>query len=89
MCIWVLPHLHSVCFSQGCDSSLYVSGLGANFQSLLDALKKADDGSMLCLGHRHLIEDSQWEKHEAVFHSTYQGYLEVEGENESKDEVPR
>lgn len=55
----------------------------------MDALKKADDGSMLGLGHRHLIEDSQREKGEAVFHSTYQGYLEVEGENESKDEVPR
>lgn len=44
MCIWVLPHLHSVCFSQGYDSSLYVSDLGANFQSPLDALKKVDAG---------------------------------------------
>lgn len=57
MCIWVLLHLHSVCFSQGCDSFLYVSDLGANFQGPLDALKKADDGSMLGLGQSPLSED--------------------------------
>lgn len=76
-------------FSQGCASFLYVCNLGTNFKSPLDALKKVDDGSMLGLGHNHLIKDSQWEQHEAIFHSIYREFLEAEGESESKDEVPR
>ncbi|NXC45089.1 WDR93 protein, partial [Penelope pileata] len=62
---------------------------GTIFKNPLDALKKGNDGSMLGLGYNHLIKDSQWEQHEAIFRSTYREYLEVEGENESKDEVPR
>ncbi|XP_071899694.1 WD repeat-containing protein 93 isoform X1 [Anas platyrhynchos] len=62
---------------------------GTNFKSPLDALKKVDDGSMLGLGHNHLIKDSQWEQHEAIFRSIYREFLEAEGESESKDEVPR
>ncbi|NXK44165.1 WDR93 protein, partial [Chauna torquata] len=62
---------------------------GTNFKSPLDALKKVDDGSMLGLGHNHLIKDSQWEQQEAIFRSTYREYLEAEGESESKDEDPR
>ncbi|XP_032050886.1 WD repeat-containing protein 93 [Aythya fuligula] len=61
---------------------------GTNFKSPLDALKKVDDGSMLGLGHNHLIKDSQWEQHEAIFRSIYREFLEAEGESESKDEVP-
>ncbi|KFZ67246.1 WD repeat-containing protein 93, partial [Podiceps cristatus] len=62
---------------------------GSTFKSPLDALKKVDDGSMLGLGYNHLIKDSQWEQQEAIFRSTYQEYLEVEGERESKEEIPR
>ncbi|KFV60679.1 WD repeat-containing protein 93, partial [Tyto alba] len=62
---------------------------GSSFKSPLDALKKVDDGSMLGLGYNHLIKDSQWEQHEAIFRSTYQESLEAEGESESKEEIPR
>ncbi|KAM6257446.1 WD repeat-containing protein 93 isoform 2-T3 [Porphyrio hochstetteri] len=62
---------------------------GSSFKSPLDALKKVDDGNMLGLGYNHLIKDSQWEQHEAIFHRTYQEYLEAEGERESKEEIPR
>ncbi|NXI67875.1 WDR93 protein, partial [Anseranas semipalmata] len=62
---------------------------GTSFKSPLDALKKVDDGSMLGLGHNHLIKDSQWEQQEAIFRSTYREYLEAKGESESKDEIPR
>ncbi|XP_035410623.1 WD repeat-containing protein 93 isoform X4 [Cygnus atratus] len=62
---------------------------GTNFKGPLDALKKVDDGSVLGLGHNHLIKDSQWEQQEAIFRSIYREFLEAEGESESKDEVPR
>ncbi|GAB0194181.1 WD repeat-containing protein 93 [Grus japonensis] len=62
---------------------------GSSFKSPLDALKKMDDGSMLCLGYNHLIKNSQWEQQEAIFRSTYREYLEAEGERESKEEIPR
>nr|XP_010307762.1 PREDICTED: WD repeat-containing protein 93 [Balearica regulorum gibbericeps] len=62
---------------------------GSSFKSPLDALKKVDDGSMLGLGYNHLIKNSQWEQQEAIFRSTYQEYLEAEGERESKEEIPR
>ncbi|KFQ80586.1 WD repeat-containing protein 93, partial [Phaethon lepturus] len=62
---------------------------GSSFKSPLDALKKVDDGSMLGLGYNHLIKDSQWEKQEAIFRSTYREYLEAEGEKESKEEITR
>ncbi|XP_009576070.1 PREDICTED: WD repeat-containing protein 93 [Fulmarus glacialis] len=62
---------------------------GSSFKSPLDALKKVDDGSMLGLGYNHLIKDSQWEQQEAIFRSTYREYLQVEGERESKEEIPR
>ncbi|KGL94183.1 WD repeat-containing protein 93, partial [Charadrius vociferus] len=62
---------------------------GSSFKSPLDALKKVDDGSMLGLGYNHLIKDSQWEKQEAIFCSTYREYLEAEGEREGKEEIPR
>ncbi|NXV73906.1 WDR93 protein, partial [Atlantisia rogersi] len=55
---------------------------GSSFKSPLDALKKVSDGSMLGLGYNHLIKDSQWEQQEAIFHRTYQEYLEAEGERE-------
>ncbi|NXU58663.1 WDR93 protein, partial [Turnix velox] len=62
---------------------------GTSFKNPLDALKKVDDGSMLGLGCNHLIKESQWELQEAIFHRTYQEYLEDEGETESKEEIPR
>ncbi|KAF1463684.1 WD repeat-containing protein 93, partial [Pygoscelis antarcticus] len=62
---------------------------GSSFKSPLDALKKVDDDSMLGLGYNHLIKDSQWEQHEAIFRSTYRDYLEAEGERESKEQIPR
>ncbi|KAK0685728.1 WDR93 protein, partial [Pygoscelis papua] len=62
---------------------------GSSFKSPLDALKKVDDDSMLGLGYSHLIKDSQWEQHEAIFRSTYRDYLEAEGERESKEQIPR
>nr|XP_009679558.1 PREDICTED: WD repeat-containing protein 93 [Struthio camelus australis] len=60
---------------------------GSIFKSPLDALMKVDDGGIFGLGYNHLIKDSQWEQQEAIFHSTYQEYLEAE--TESKDEIPR
>ncbi|XP_062440009.1 WD repeat-containing protein 93 [Rhea pennata] len=60
---------------------------GTIYTSPLDALMKVDDGSVFGLGHNHLIKNSQWEQQEAIFHSTYQEYLEAEGE--SKNEIPR
>ncbi|KFR02612.1 WD repeat-containing protein 93, partial [Nipponia nippon] len=62
---------------------------GSSFKSPLDALKKVADGSMLGLGYNHLIKDCQWEQQEAIFRSTYQEYLEAEGERESKEQIPR
>ncbi|NXG54827.1 WDR93 protein, partial [Hemiprocne comata] len=62
---------------------------GSSFKSPLDALKNMDYGSMLGLGYNHLIKDSQWEQQEAIFCSTYQEYLEAEGERQSKEEIPR
>ncbi|NXX60794.1 WDR93 protein, partial [Scopus umbretta] len=62
---------------------------GSSFKNPLDALKKVDDGSMLGLGYNHLIKDSQWDLHEAIFRSTYREYLEAEGERESKEKIPR
>ncbi|XP_051484687.1 WD repeat-containing protein 93 [Apus apus] len=62
---------------------------GTSFKSPLDALKKVDYGSMLGLGYNHLIKDSQWEQHKAIFCSTYQEYLEAEGETQRKEEIPR
>ncbi|NWV16668.1 WDR93 protein, partial [Origma solitaria] len=60
---------------------------GTSFKGPVDALKGVDDGSMLGLGYNHLIKDSQWELHEAIFRSTYQEYLEAEGVIE--EEIPR
>ncbi|NXU00489.1 WDR93 protein, partial [Buphagus erythrorhynchus] len=60
---------------------------GTSFKGPLDALKEVDDGSMLGLGHNHLIKDFQWELQEAIFCSTYQEYLEAEGV--IKEETPR
>ncbi|NXL31879.1 WDR93 protein, partial [Glaucidium brasilianum] len=62
---------------------------GSSFKSPLDALKKADDGSMIGLGYNHLIKDFQWKQQEAIFRSTYGEYLEAEGERESKEDIPR
>ncbi|NWI71092.1 WDR93 protein, partial [Todus mexicanus] len=64
---------------------------GSTFKNPVDALKKVDDDSMLGLGYNHLIKDSQWEMHEAIFRSTYQEYLEAEAEDErgSKEVIPR
>ncbi|KFU94485.1 WD repeat-containing protein 93, partial [Chaetura pelagica] len=62
---------------------------GTSFKSPLDALKKVDYGNMLGLGYNHLIKDSQWEQHEAIFCSTYQEYLKAAGETQSKEEIPR
>ncbi|NWW19147.1 WDR93 protein, partial [Falcunculus frontatus] len=60
---------------------------GTSFKGPLDALKEVDDDSMLGLGYNHLIKDSQWELHEAIFCSTYREYLEAEGV--TKEEIPR
>ncbi|NXW40319.1 WDR93 protein, partial [Nyctiprogne leucopyga] len=62
---------------------------GSSYKSPLDALKKVDEDSMLGLGYNHLIKDSQWEQQEAIFRSTYQEYLEAEGEREITEEIPR
>ncbi|NXT00944.1 WDR93 protein, partial [Jacana jacana] len=62
---------------------------GSSFKNPLDALKKVDDGSMLGLGYNHLIKDFQWELQEAIFRSTFQEYLEPEGEREIKEEISR
>ncbi|NWT18392.1 WDR93 protein, partial [Vireo altiloquus] len=60
---------------------------GTSFKDPLDALKEVDDDSTLGLGYNHLIKDSQWELHEAIFCSTYREYLEAEGV--TKEEIPR
>ncbi|XP_068881981.1 WD repeat-containing protein 93 [Aphelocoma coerulescens] len=60
---------------------------GTSFKDPLDALKEVDDDSMLGLGYNHLIKDSQWELHEAIFCSIYREYLE--GQGVTKEEIPR
>ncbi|XP_019359630.1 PREDICTED: WD repeat-containing protein 93 [Gavialis gangeticus] len=62
---------------------------GSIFKSPLDALMKIDDGSVLGLGHNHMIKDCQLEQQDAIFHSTFKTYLERDSESDSKEETPR
>uniref|UniRef100_A0A8C8SVN2 WD repeat domain 93 n=1 Tax=Pelusios castaneus TaxID=367368 RepID=A0A8C8SVN2_9SAUR len=47
---------------------------------------KTDDGSVIGLGHNHMIRDYQWEQQDAIFRRTF--LKQLEREPESKEEKP-
>ncbi|XP_066491391.1 WD repeat-containing protein 93 [Tiliqua scincoides] len=61
---------------------------GSIFKSPFEALMKCDDGNVVGLGQNHMIKQCQWEWQEALFNSTFQQYLEIENEQEAKEEKP-
>nr|XP_028562644.1 WD repeat-containing protein 93 [Podarcis muralis] len=60
----------------------------STFKHPYEALMKSDDGSVIGLGYNHMLKESQWERQEAIFSSTFQQYLETEDELEIKEEKP-
>ncbi|XP_062998645.1 WD repeat-containing protein 93 [Elgaria multicarinata webbii] len=56
------------------------------FKNPFEALMKSDDGSVIGVGHNHMIRECQCERQEAIFSSTFQQFLETENELESKEE---
>ncbi|XP_034987792.2 WD repeat-containing protein 93 isoform X2 [Zootoca vivipara] len=60
----------------------------STFKHPYEALMKSDDGSVIGLGYNHMLKESQWERQEAIFNSTFQQYLETEDELEIKEEKP-
>ncbi|XP_053220006.1 WD repeat-containing protein 93 isoform X3 [Podarcis raffonei] len=60
----------------------------STFKHPYEALMKIDDGSVIGLGYNHMLKESQWERQEAIFSSTFQQYLETEEELEIKEEKP-
>ncbi|KAJ6662820.1 hypothetical protein lerEdw1_011024 [Lerista edwardsae] len=61
---------------------------GTIFKNPFEALMKCDDGNVFGLGQNHLIKQCQWDFQEALFYSTFQQYLEVDIEQEDKEEKP-
>lgn len=64
------------------------SNPGSIFKNPFDALMKSDDSSVIGLGQNHMVKDFQCERQEAIFNRTFQQYLEIENELESKEEKP-